>query len=648
MNNKLWHSLRFRALGLSIISLSVFALCIWIVIDSYKKQLEFYDFFSGQQQQADQQLNTLFSEFGINHIQIYDVLRQSNLIQDEEEIYELSRDKLDELSFTLDKLNHFEERFRSLYPQHIRENLQQLLEDMQRYNITAINAIRQSSVNIDLSYKIMSSSGQYYINISNNFSHLQQEMQQFTRQQLEKFNDDNRQKLIYFIIMVVLAAISIITLSIIFLRYLTQQLSDIQITLQAMTAGNSELRCHIQHQNEIAAIAKEVNLLADKIDYEKAVGDAKTSFMANMSHEIRTPMNGIIGVSEMLLTSQDPNEIQQYSQLIYSSGQSLLTIINDILDFSKMEVGELNIKHEPFNLQLCIQELMLLLNNQKQRDNVTLDFNYASSMPLQFMGDKNRIRQILINLLNNAIKFTEQGSVALNISMLKQVDNKAMIEMAVCDTGVGIKKKDSNNIFKDFFQADHSQTRNYGGTGLGLAISQKLAKLMQGEITMHSVHGQGSTFTLSLPLMLGKKSLVSPQPSLKKSLPQYHKTILLAEDNPVNQTVIKAMLAKLAITIEIADNGLIAIEKFKLQHYDLVFMDLHMPVKDGLDASINIRRYEQEQQLKPTPIIALTASTLQSDYEQCLQAGMNDLLGKPLTFEECIQKLNHYFPPNLK
>lgn len=634
------NSIKFRALCLPAISLIAFIVCIWILIDSYRQQLTFYDFFSDQQQQADQEINRLFATFGIHHIKIYDLLRQSQQDFDEEGLYEASRDNLDELDETLSALKSIQQLYVKNYPELIQQQLQRLIIDMEEYNKVSVTAIMQTSVEPQQAYAIMSSAGQYYIDISNHFSVLQVNMQDFTRQQMDAINQQQRKRLIYFSAVAVVVTLLIVLLSLFFIRYLLKQLGDINGTLKAMTEGDSDLRCDIDSENEISAIAREVNKLADKIDYEQAVGNAKASFMANMSHEIRTPMNGIIGVSELIQLSEDKDEIGKYSQLIINSAHGLMTIINDILDFSKIEAGELATKTTRFDLQRIIQDLYQLFLSQASNKNIQLEYHYPEEMPTDFMGDADRIRQVLNNLLSNAVKFTEQGTVTLSVRLHEKQIGEYHVELSVIDTGNGIKPKDLKNIFRDFFQADHSNTRNYGGTGLGLAISQKLAQLMGGEITIESEYEKGSNFSLFLPLIAANDEPIRAEGAIDGALPKYKIRALLAEDNAVNQLVAQSMLAKMEVEVDIAANGQDCIELFHKKPYAVILMDIHMPIMDGFQACREIRQFEHENGTVKTPILALTASALESDREECMDAGMDGLLGKPLSFRDLIESLD--------
>ena len=356
----------------------------------------------------------------------------------------------------------------------------------------------------------------------------------------------------------------------------------------------------------------------------------KSQFLANMSHEIRTPMAAIIGFSDLALLNEMPQETYDYLQDINTASNQLMAILNDILDSSKLEAGQMTLQLDCFNLSDIRTTLQSLLINTAQKKGLILTIEIASKVPDTFIGDHLRLRQVLINLLGNAIKFTEQGEVKLNIS-LQQIDvNEARLLFAVTDTGMGISSKQQDKLFQPFVQVDDGSSRNFGGTGLGLTISQELVQLMGGSIKLDSHVGVGSCFSFELLLPLAEAAIesnilptISLNPEALKGV-----RILIAEDNYFNQMLITELLKNFGATsIVLADDGLKALAALKQDSFDIVLMDLHMPSMDGCEATIEIRKQACYAQL---PVIALSAGVTDEEKKRCLAVGMNDFVAKPI------------------
>ena len=396
--------------------------------------------------------------------------------------------------------------------------------------------------------------------------------------------------------------------------------------LAVLVDGVNSMLTGIEERDEQLLVAKKA---AEKANL------AKSKFLAQMSHEIRTPMNGVLGISSLLLHTQLDDKQSHFVHTIRNSGESLLNLINDILDFSKIEAGKLELERVQFNLRNMAEETVELLSKQAKDKNVNLACLVNAMVPAEVVGDPGRLRQILMNLIGNALKFTKRGEVLLYVSEEKRTGMDVHLRFEVRDSGIGIREEKQKDIFAAFSQADDSTTRKYGGTGLGLAICRQLVSMMGGTIGVESAEGKGSIFWFTTVFTLGNESKSTGNNQAEAVVPNsFDLSILVVEDNVTNQIVAQGTLEKYGCKVDLADNGVESLTALERNQYDLIFMECQMPVLDGYEATENIRRIEQEKRTRRVPIIALTAHALKGDRERCLAVGMDDYITKPFNEQQ--------------
>ncbi len=401
---------------------------------------------------------------------------------------------------------------------------------------------------------------------------------------------------------------------------------------------NDDLKDEIQHGKQIELELKKAKEKAEQ------VSQAKGEFLANMSHEIRTPMNGVIGTLQLLEDTSLNDEQKEFVDIAHKSADALLAILNDILDLSKIEAGKLSFENIAFDFKQIVKDIVILHSLKAEQQGVFLLQQVDESLPEFLMGDPTRLRQVIVNLVSNALKFTSQGEVKITVDVVNKETDSVDLKIAVIDTGIGIPQTAQETLFNAFTQADGSTTRKYGGTGLGLAIVSQLVDLMGGSLGVDSVEGEGSVFWVTVNLQCAKKAPeMAGEIAKKNKALQLEAKILLVEDNPINQMVAQKMLEKVGLKPTLANNGVEALKQLNERSFDLVLMDCQMPEMDGFDATREIRKLDiMALNQRPLPIVAMTANVMSGDRERCIDVGMDDYIGKPVQRDQLTSVLKKW------
>jgi signal transduction histidine kinase/ActR/RegA family two-component response regulator len=445
--------------------------------------------------------------------------------------------------------------------------------------------------------------------------------------------------------------------------FLTRHLSDLTRASEAVAAGNLMPPPVAEGNDDIGRLGVAFNTMSRAVservleltaarDEEKRLAEAaeagaraKAAFLATMSHEIRTPMNGILGMTDLTLATELTMEQREYLTWVKVSGESLMRILNDILDFSKIDAGQMHLEHIPFILPEMLDSVIGIYSVEAANRGLTLTWEAENATPTSVRGDPVRLRQILGNLISNAIKFTPEGGVIVTLRQIEsRRPNLCRLQFAVVDSGIGIAPEKFAVIFTPFVQAESSTTRKYGGTGLGLSIVKRLVDLMGGEIRVDSKVGEGTRFEVELDIEAAEKLPIRrpPRGSPDVLISSLSSHILVVEDTPVNQQLALKLLTKAGFSVTIAANGKIALDLYATQKFGLLLMDIQMPVMNGLEATRRIRELEARAGSAHTPIIAMTANAMQSDCDACLASGMDDFIAKPFRADEMLATIRRY------
>ncbi|MGB0745218.1 MAG: ATP-binding protein, partial [Opitutales bacterium] len=401
--------------------------------------------------------------------------------------------------------------------------------------------------------------------------------------------------------------------------------------------GEGELIGTLSVALDISELKRTEGDLRHAIDQARAASRAKGEFLAAISHEIRTPINGIIGASELCEETRLDREQRNYIDTVLQCGETLLSLVNDVLDFSKIEAGQLNLEKLNFVPRALLESVAESFMQETRKRGIELITAYDEKLPHYLMGDPTRLKQVLNNLVSNAVKFTETGEIVIRVETLELAEESARVRFSVSDTGIGISEARQDAIFESFTQEDMSTTRKYGGTGLGLSISRELVQLMEGEIQLKSELGKGSTFSFEVNF---ERSAYPGAEAVPFNPEPAEMRILIVEDNPVNQAVAEQRLKKLGHEVTVAGDSYEALETILKKRFDCILMDIQMPGMDGYQTTAEIRKFEKEHEIDAQYIVAMTAHAMKGDEERCLSVGMDNYIAKPFRVERLKEVLH--------
>ena len=416
----------------------------------------------------------------------------------------------------------------------------------------------------------------------------------------------------------------------------SEEITLVKNALDGLLSQLQQQREELEHR-----VDKRTEELNEAMKRAETANKAKSEFLANMSHEIRTPLSAVIGITELLSNERISPKIKDYIQTMRSASNSLLGIINDILDFSKIEAGKLELENRPFNLNQILDDQISVFRESARQKNIDLRLSISSNTPANLNGDALRLGQILSNLISNALKFTEQGEVTISTELINKEDSNVWIKFIVTDSGIGISQEHIHTLFDSFTQADSSTSRKYGGSGLGLAISHSLVELMSGSFSVTSLPSEGSSFAFTAKFMMEDGALLQPTLETVQKRDLNDISILLVDDNLINQKIMAKLLEAEGFKISLASSGRQAIDMIQNQTFSLVLMDMQMPELSGIDTTKILR---EEMGMTDLPIIALTANVMKEDMDMCFAVGMNDFLSKPIDAEKVKEVIFKWLP----
>ncbi len=478
--------------------------------------------------------------------------------------------------------------------------------------------------------------------------------------------DENMSQLYSTAVFVALVCIILaLVTSIYYAHRLVRPVKELRVTVQKIAGGDWAARAPMLGRDEVGELAASLNSMTETLQHThkqlleakeaaESASEAKSMFLATVSHEIRTPINGVIGMLKLIKDS--PLDTRQAAQVntAITSARALLSVIEGILDFSKIEAGKIDMEKIDFELTQVVDSAVMIFMERAKEKNLWLNKDIAPDVPLWLKGDPSRISQILINLIANAMKFTSRGGVAVKITAEDITDTAVKLHFSVADTGVGIPPERQTKLFNPFTQVDNSTTRKYGGTGLGLAICKQLVELMGGQISLESKINQGTTFSFVIPFDRGSPAAVEAQqhpvaaPVAADGTAQPKASVLVVEDNNINAYVTRELLVRSGYACDVVDNGQEAVRAFSVKDYDLILMDIQMPIMDGYEATRAIRDKERHRPEQRMPIVALTANAMAGEKERCVAAGMDDYLVKPLDPELMNRTIERLLRPDRK